>query len=166
MQTKAPFFPFLLGLSILLLGATTVLKSQNMQTGFGKNRVQYHHHQEDWKYYETPHFTTYWYGEAQNIAIPALQLAEGHYLDIQQLLEYELNEPIELLVFTDLSDLKQSNMGADELFLVKSGETKVSGNKMFVYYNGDHQLLQQQILRALLLMGRQVKQKWMMMMRC
>lgn len=145
MQTRAPFFPFLLGLSILLLGGTTVLKSQNMQTGFGKNRVQYHHHQEDWKYYETPHFTTYWYGEAQNIAIPALQLAEGHYLDIQQLLEYELNEPIELLVFTDLSDLKQSNIGADELFLVKSGETKVSGNKMFVYYNGDHQLLQQQI---------------------
>ena len=145
MQTKALFSPTLLMLSMLLLVSATALNAQNLQAGFGKNRVQYHHHQEDWKYYETAHFTTYWYGEAQNIAIPALQMAEGNYLEIQQLLEYELNEPIELLVFTDLSDLKQSNIGADELFLVKSGETKVSGNKMFVYYNGDHALLQQHI---------------------
>ena len=88
------------------------LFSQNLNVGFGKNRVQYHKQFDEWQYYETPHLTTYWYGDARNIAISALQMAEFDYDEIQQLLEYQLSERIELLVFTDVTDLKQSNIGS------------------------------------------------------
>ncbi len=123
--------------------------AQNMNTGFGKNRVQYHRQQQEWQYYETPHLITYWYGDARNIAVTALQMAEYDYDDVQQLLEYQLSDRIELLVFSDITDLKQSNIGADELFDIKSGETKVSGNKIFVYYDGDHAHLRRSVREGL-----------------
>lgn len=132
-------------LSFLLLGHTSTLFAQNLNAGFGKNRVQYHRQQQEWQYYESPHFITYWYGDARNIAVTALQMAEYDYDEVQQLLEYQISERIEILVFSDLTDLKQSNIGVDELFLLKKGETKVSGNKVFVFYDGDHTHLRRSV---------------------
>lgn len=134
---------------LLTFGLTGILCAQNINTGFGKNRVQYHHQQEDWQYYETPHFTTYWYGDARNIAVSALQMAEFDYDEIQRLLEYQLSERVEILVFSDITDLKQSNIGADALFLIKSGETKTDGNKIFIYYDGNHRHLRKSIREGL-----------------
>jgi hypothetical protein len=123
--------------------------AQNLNSGFGKNRVQYHRQQQEWQYYETDHLITYWYGDARNIAVTALQMAEYDYDDVQQLLEYQLNERVEMLVFSDLTDLKQSNIGIDELFQIKSGETKVSGNKVFIYYDGNHAHLRRSVREGL-----------------
>ena len=55
-------------------------------------------------------------------------MAEYDFPVIQQLLEHQLTEKIEVLVFSDLTDLKQSNIGEDEVFQLSSGETKVLGN--------------------------------------
>lgn len=132
-------------LASFLLWSAHFLSAQTINVPFGKNRVQYHHQQQEWQYYETPHFTTYWYGDARNIAITALQTAEADYNDVQRLLEYQLNDRVDLLVFSDLTDLKQSNIGVDELFAIKSGETKTDGNKIFVYYTGDHNQLRESI---------------------
>jgi WD40 repeat protein len=115
------------------------------QTSFGKNRVQFTHQMDEWSLYETPNFTTYWYGDARNIAQAALQTAEYDFPAVQQLLEHQLTDKIEMLVFSDLSDLKQSNIGEEEAFLLRSGETKVVGNKIFVYFDGNHQHLRTQI---------------------
>ena len=115
------------------------------QTSFGKNRVQFHRQFEDWSLYETPNFTTYWYGDARNVAQFALQMAESDFPEVQKLLEHQITEKIEILVFSDLTDLKQSNIGEDEVFLLSSGETKVLGNKIFVFFDGDHHHLRTQI---------------------
>ncbi|MBC7778438.1 MAG: BamA/TamA family outer membrane protein [Phycisphaerae bacterium] len=115
------------------------------QTSFGKNRVQYHHQFDDWSLYETPNFTTYWYGDARNVAHSALQMAEFDFPAVQQLLEHQLTDKIEILVFSDLTDLKQSNIGEDDVFLLSSGETKVVGNKVFIFFDGDHRHLRAQI---------------------
>lgn len=115
------------------------------QVIFGKNRVQYHHQFDEWSLYETTNLITYWYGDARNVAQSALQLAEYDFPIVQQLLEHQPTEKIEMLVFSDLSDLKQSNIGEDDVFLLQSGETKVVGNKIFVYFNGDHRHLRAQI---------------------
>jgi hypothetical protein len=112
---------------------------------FGKNRVQYHHQFETWMLYETENFITYWYGDARNVAQSALQSAELDFSQIQQLLEHQPTERIEMLVFSDLTDLKQSNVGEDEVFKLRSGETKVIGNKVFVYFDGNHNHLRAQI---------------------
>ena len=50
-----------------------------------------------------------------------------------------------LIVYTDLSDLKQSNIGATDAFRNEPGRVKVEGNKVFVYFTGDHNDLQRQI---------------------
>jgi len=115
------------------------------QTSFGKNRVQYHHQFDEWMLYETENFTTYWYGDARNVAQAALQTAEMDFSKVQQLLEHQMTERIEMLVFSDLTDLKQSNIGEDDLFQLRAGETKVVGNKVFVYFDGNHRHLQAQI---------------------
>lgn len=139
-------FPFI---SILLLG--TIFGSPRLsaqttaQTSFGKNRVQYHRQFDEWSLYETPNFTTYWYGDARSVAQFALQMAEYDFPNIQQLLEHQLPEKIEILVFSDLTDLKQSNIGEDDVFMLNSGETKVLGNKIFVFFDGNHQHLRAQI---------------------
>lgn len=135
---------FLLGIC-WLMAMIGPLQAQNLNVGFGKNRVQYHRQFDEWQYYETSHLITYWYGDARNIAISALQMAEFDYEEVQQLLEYQLSERVEVLVFTDITDLKQSNIGTDDLFLLKTGETKVAGNKMFVYYDGDHNNLRRSL---------------------
>jgi hypothetical protein len=134
-----------LTLLLALACATVVAGQTTQQTSFGKNRIQYHHQFDDWLLYETANFVTYWYGDARNIAQSALQMAELDYPGVQQLLEQQMAEKIEMLVFSDLTDLKQSNIDEDEVFLLRAGETKVVGNKIFVYFNGDHRHLRAQI---------------------
>lgn len=115
------------------------------QTSFGKNRVQYNRQIDEWMLYESSNFVTYWYGDARNIAQATLQTAEYDFPYVQQLLEHQLTEKVEMLVFSDLTDLKQSNIGEDEVFQLRAGETKVVGNKVFVYFDGDHNHLRAQM---------------------
>ncbi len=115
------------------------------QTSFGKNRVQYNRQIDEWMLYETANFVTYWYGDARNVAQSALQTAELDFAGVQQMLEHQTTEKIEMLVFSDLTDLKQSNIGETDLFQIRSGETKVVGNKIFVYFDGNHSHLRTQV---------------------
>ena len=115
------------------------------QTSFGKNRVQYHRQFDDWLLYESANFVTYWYGDARNIAQAAVQTAELEFPEIQQQLEHQMTEKIEMIVFSDITDVKQSNIGEDEVFQLRAGETKVVGGKIFVYFDGNHQHLRVQI---------------------
>ncbi|MFN0035894.1 MAG: BamA/TamA family outer membrane protein [Saprospiraceae bacterium] len=130
---------------IFLFCSLTLQAQTTSQTSFGKNRVQYHHQFDDWSLYETTNFTTYWYGDARSVAQSALQMAEFDFPVVQQLLEHQMSEKIEMLVFSDLTDLKQSNIGEDDVFLLRGGETKVVGNKVFVFFDGDHRHLRAQI---------------------
>ena len=122
------------------------LYSQNItQDVFGKNRVQYHQIFEDWSQYETLHFIFYWYGEGRYIGQAALQLAEHEIESIETFLNHRINDKIEVLVYTDLTDLKQSNLGSDEVFEFADDVTAISGNKIFVYYDGSYEHLRKQL---------------------
>jgi hypothetical protein len=139
-------FIYRAGLFLLCSGlAQTSMAQTTSQTAFGKNRVQYNRQIDGWLYYESANFITYWYGDARNVAQAALQTGEYDFAAIQQLLEHQGTEKFEMLVFSDLSDLKQSNIGSDDIFQLRAGETKVVGNKVFVYFDGNHQHLRSQI---------------------
>ncbi len=112
---------------------------------FGKNRVQYHRDFDEWAQYESDNFITYWYGEARNIGQASLQFAEYDFAEIQRLLEHRINEKIQIIVYTDLTDLKQSNIGSEETFTNTGGLTKIVGNKIFVYFDGNHLNLRKQV---------------------
>ncbi len=130
-----------------LIGAILFLHfsvdAQNSQTQFGKNRIQYHKFK--WFEYETDNFMVYWYGEGRNIGISVAQLAEWDYREIQETLEHRINRKIEILVFTDITDMKQSNIGNEETFRNTGGEIKIVENKIFVHFNGDHNDLRRQV---------------------
>jgi len=118
---------------------------QGTEVIFGKNRVQFHRDFDEWVEYESDNFISYWYGEARNIGQATVQLAEYDFAEIQSLLEHRINQKMEILVYTDLTDIKQSNIGNEEVFTNTGGQTKIVGNKIFVYYNGDHNDLRRQI---------------------
>ncbi|HFA49490.1 MAG TPA: hypothetical protein ENJ95_10800 [Bacteroidetes bacterium] len=130
-------FPLLL-LAVLSTGQTT-------QTEFGKNRVQYSDQFKEWSEYESRNFITYWYGDGRLVGQSVVQMAEYDFYEIQGILEHRMNDKIEIIVYTDLTDLKQSNIGSEEAFVNTGGQTKIVGNKMFVHYNGDHNDLRRQI---------------------
>jgi len=121
------------------------VNGQSINTEFGKNRVQYHDDFKNWWQYESENFITYWYGKARLVGIPTMQIAEKNHDRIQKVLEHRINDKIEIIVYTDVSDLKQSNIGTEEAFVNKTGETKIVGNKMFVYFDGNHQNLVKKI---------------------
>lgn len=129
----------------VLLSMAFILNGQSINTEFGKNRVQYHDDFKNWWQYESENFITYWYGKARLVAIPTMQIAEKDHDDIQKILEHRMNDKIEIIVYTDVSDLKQSNIGTEEAFVNKTGETKIVGSKMFVYFDGNHQNLRKSI---------------------
>ena len=119
--------------------------SQSIYTPFGKNRVQYHDDFDaKWKY-ETQNYITYWYGKSKNVALTTMNLAESDHNDVQKVLEHKINDKIEILVYTDISDVQQSNIGNEEVLLTNDRTTKVIGNKMLVYFDGNHQHLRKQI---------------------
>lgn len=123
--------------------------AQSINTEFGKNRVQYHDDFDAWSRYETENFITYWYGKSRNIAQAIVQLAELDHDEIQRLLEHTLSDKIEIIVYIDVNDLKQSNIGLEEAFTNTAGKTKIVGNKMFVYFDGDHLSLRNQVRKGI-----------------
>lgn len=127
------------------MGLVTLLPAQSTQTTFGKNRVQYHTDFDEWLQYESDNFITFWYGEARNIGQSVVQLAEYDFQHIQNILEHRINDKLQLIVYTDITDLKQSNIGSEEAFTNTGGLTKIVGNKIFVYFDGNHNHLRRDI---------------------
>ena len=136
---------FTLPLFLILLCPLVTLRGQVSSVEFGKNRVQFHQDYDEWSQYESRNFITYWYGEGRYIGQSVVQMAEYDFESIESILEHRMNDKIEIIVYTDLTDLKQSNIGSEEAFENIGGQTKIVGNKMFVYFNGDHNDLRRQI---------------------
>ena len=148
-----------------MLLLATLMPGQTTQTEFGKNRVQYHDQFKEWSQYESRNFITYWYGDGRLIGQSVVQMAEYDFYEIQGILEHRMNDKIEIIVYNDVTDLKQSNIGSEEVFMTggsekmnasnylsgtptginTGGQTKIVNNKMFVYFNGDHNDLRRQI---------------------
>jgi Tol biopolymer transport system component len=112
---------------------------------FGKNRVQYHNDFKYWWMYESPNFITYWYTQARKSAEATILMAEQDYDNIQNMLEHRMNDKIQIVVFKDLTDFKQSNLGSEDVFMIDDKEVKTSANRLYVYFNGDQNNLRQQI---------------------
>lgn len=151
-----------LTLPLLLFFVLAQLSAQTSQVQFGKNRVQFHDDFAEWRQYESDNFITYWYGESRNIGQLVVMYAEQDFAYVQNVLEHRMNEKVQLIVYVDVTDVKQSNIGGEEVFTLAGGqgidrggahvnatETKFLGNKAFVYFNGDHNDLRRQVREAI-----------------
>ncbi|MEM9850127.1 MAG: hypothetical protein AAF847_19710, partial [Bacteroidota bacterium] len=142
-------FKYLFSATFLSLFALSLSAQSTGDVEFGKNRVQFHKDFEEWSEYDSDNFTVYWYGEGRYIGEAAVLLAEYDFKSIEELLEHRMNDKVEIIVYSDLTDLKQSNIGLEDAFENTDGLTKVEGTKVFVYFNGDHTHLRRQIRQGI-----------------
>lgn len=132
-----------------LLFLTAKSFSQVSSVKFGKNRVQYHDDFSQWSYYQSENVKTYWYGKSRSVGFIAAKIAEKKYPEILDLLEHKINQKIELLVFSDLSDENQSNIGDDEILYNEDELVSIVNSKVFVHYDGNLKTLEQRIREGL-----------------
>lgn len=114
------------------------------QLSFGKNRVQYKDFL--WTYYSFDKFDTYFYRNGQELAQFTARYAKDHIAEIELKLESSLDDKIQFIIFNNMSDLKQSNIGLmqDEQYNT-GGITHIIGKKVFLYFDGSHTNFEQQI---------------------
>jgi hypothetical protein len=110
---------------------------------FGQNRVQYKDFV--WSFYTSERLAVYYYLGGQDIGKFTIVDGEKEMTDIEQKLEFKMIDRIEILVYNNLDDLKQSNIGYGVDLNNTGGVTKIIGNKMFIYFDGNHQHLREQI---------------------
>ncbi|MEO5675107.1 MAG: hypothetical protein ABIQ74_10715 [Chitinophagales bacterium] len=131
-------------LILLVINAGKLLaQGQSPEQLFGQNRVQYKDF--TWSFYETDRFAVYFYLGGQDLGKFTIVDAAKELDDLEEKLEYRMNDRIEILVYNNLDDLKQSNIGYGVEINNTGGLTKIIGDKMFIYFNGSHVHLREQI---------------------
>jgi len=132
-------------LMVWMLGTVTLADGQISNVTYGKNRIQYHDDFDKWYLYETEHVVTHWYGKSRTMGEFVAQMSEYDFDELQNILEHHINDKVQILVYADATDMKQSNIGVEDAFENRENEVKVVGHKVFVFFDGDYQDLRRQI---------------------
>jgi Tol biopolymer transport system component len=115
------------------------------QMTFGKNRVQYNDFY--WSYYRFERFDTYFTQDGNELALYAESVATPELNRIEGIFDYAIEKRIIFIIYNKLTDFRQGNIGLitgiDEYNT--GGVTRIVDNKVFLYFNGDHEAFQQQI---------------------
>jgi hypothetical protein len=114
------------------------------QMDFGKNRIQWG--ETIWSYYQFDKFDTYFYLNGSELALYTARYADHQLQIMERRLQTSLNEKIQFIVFNNLGDLKQSNIGlASEQQYNIGGITHIVGSKVIVYFDGNYVNFERQI---------------------
>jgi Tol biopolymer transport system component len=115
---------------------------------FGKNRIQYQDFV--WTYFDYERFRIYSYQGGAEIAKYVSVSVNRQLPILEKRLDYQVEDKINIIVYNNQDDFKQSNLGlsSDEQTNT-GGVTKIIGDKISVYFNGSHTDLDQQIAAAL-----------------
>lgn len=138
----------LLALLLLMLPVEAQFYNGSHQE-FGKNRVQYRDFR--WQTYRFDDMDVHFYPEGRDVAQYAAMSAMHNRKDLEKFFDFKLEDRVHLVVYNSLTDFRQSNVGlaaADAQHNV-GGVTRIIGNKVFVYFEGDHALLDQQVRAGL-----------------
>ncbi|WP_417592561.1 hypothetical protein [Owenweeksia hongkongensis] len=115
---------------------------------FGKNRVQYTEF--DWVFYRFERFDVYFYRGNKDLAAQVARMADKQLPRIEALLDAPLDDRVQILVFNNLSDLKQSNVNSSsEEDYNTTGVTRISGRRLFLHFDGDYVKLEGELRSGL-----------------
>lgn len=119
--------------------------NRGVQMNFGKNRVQYNDFL--WTFYRFTNFDTYFYLGGQELAIYTGRTADAEIAEIEKLFDYRINGRFQFMIYNRLTDLRQSNIGleGEEQNTNTGGLTRIVGNKVLVYFDGDYRHFREQI---------------------
>lgn len=79
----------------------------------------------------------------------AVQYAEKVLPELEALMEYKLGGRVSIMVYNDLSDLNQTNIGIGTDLYNIGGQVQIIENKMFIYFNGNHIDFERQIKQGI-----------------
>ncbi len=115
---------------------------------FGKNRVQYKDFL--WTYYKYPDFNVYFYRNGKKLARFVAEYAHEKIPEIESRIGTNLSKDIKFIVFNNLTDLKQSNIGlTQEINYNTGGITYIIGTKVMLYFDGNYVHFEKQIREAI-----------------
>jgi Tol biopolymer transport system component len=119
------------------------------QMTFGKNRVQYNDY--DWQYLRFDNFDIYYSQNGKELAKYTSEYVTEIMPEIENFFGYVLQERIIFLVYNRLSDFRQSNIGLEtgNVQFNVGGVTQISDNKVFLFYETDHEKFKVQIKKAI-----------------
>lgn len=121
-------------LSIFFLLFAVSVFSQNAQSDFGKNRVQYK--QFDWKIISTKNFNIYYYIGGNSLAHNTARHLEENFNDLTHTIGYLPYNKINVLVYTCDADLQQSNIGLASV-VSAGGETNLIKSRIELSFKGN-----------------------------
>jgi hypothetical protein len=129
----------------LLAGTVEAQFYSGSQQEYGKNRVQYQEFL--WSQYRMERMDVFFYKEGRDLARYTAQSAAKNLKELEREYDFALDERLQFIVYNSLTDFRQSNIGLDGLGGANNigGLTRIVGTKIFVYYEGDHTKLDQQI---------------------
>ncbi|HNA31965.1 MAG TPA: hypothetical protein PL106_02490 [Flavobacteriales bacterium] len=130
-------------LSFVLAPARAQFYNGSMQE-YGKNRVQYQDFL--WQYYRFQDIETYFYKGGRDVARYVSISGHRNKREMERFFDYTLDDRIQFLVYNSLGDFRQSNvgLGVDDRYNI-GGVARIVGTKVFVYNEGDHELLERQV---------------------
>ncbi len=134
----------LVGILLSILSVQGQFYSGSQQE-YGKNRVQYQEFL--WQQYRFQDMEVFFYKEGRDLARYTAQAATRHLADLEREFDFAIDERLQFIVYNSLTDFRQSNIGLAGFGGDNNigGATRIVGTKIFVYFEGDHQLLDRQI---------------------
>ena len=136
-------FLFFLFLSI----GTFHVQAQTNTVEFGQSRVQFKNFK--WRFYTTRHFNTYFAQNGLELGKYVAQAAEKELPQLEEFMEYTFRQKVNIVVYNNFGEFKQSNIGIGIDWQNTGGITKLVGNKLLVYFDGDHNNLRRQIRQGI-----------------
>ena len=119
------------------------------RTDFGKNRVQYDDF--EWQFYRFDKFETYFYTGGKDLAQFTANYASVRINEIEKFLGFYFDLPVQFIIYNKQSHFRQSNIGlsTSENYNI-GGVSKIVGNKLFVYFEGDYSKFTKQLESGIL----------------
>jgi hypothetical protein len=134
--------------SVILLLVTLRANGQGMYTTFGQNRVQYRKF--EWSFLRSENFDSYFYTGGRELAGFSARTSEEHLNSVEQIIDHRLSGRVEIINYNTLSDFKQTNFGViSDQAQNPGGYSQVVSNKIFIYFNGNHNDFEAQIRSGL-----------------
>ena len=133
-------------LCILLIAG--VANAQSSIETFGQNRVQKRSFQ--WKYFDTKHFRVYHYDKAgRDLGRYVSEEAENDIGIVEKKLGGQFPPRFNIILYNSYEEYRQTNVGLRDESSVngnsRAGTINLVGDKLVVYFNGQHTDLSRQI---------------------
>ncbi|MFN3530248.1 MAG: hypothetical protein ACK417_10050 [Bacteroidia bacterium] len=118
---------------LLLLAQGTAAQNQPSQTFFGKNKIQYRMF--EWSALNGPNFEVFYSVGGRELGVYTATIAEETIRQIEDLMNYRADGRYQIIIYNNISDLNQTNLGFELEQYNTGGLTRLGGNKVLVHFS-------------------------------